>query len=134
MSDMGKNIVLWLIILAVLLTVFNNFEVEQKQQPMAYSEFIDAVERGEVREATIQDNKITATDGTNTGEITNSLHLSGADPTSSDWVNYSDLTESKCLEWIKSAFNGLEKDMQTIAAAALAEKTATPSSVKGKPF
>ena len=60
---MGKNIVLWLIILAVLLTVFNNFEVEQKQQPMAYSEFIDAVERGEVREATIQDNKITATDG-----------------------------------------------------------------------
>ena len=60
---MGKNIVLWLIILAVLLTVFNNFEVEPKQQPMAYSEFIDAVERGEVREATIQDNKITATDG-----------------------------------------------------------------------
>ena len=46
-----------------LLTVFNNFEVEPKQQPMAYSEFIDAVERGEVREATIQDNKITATDG-----------------------------------------------------------------------
>ena len=63
MSDIGKNIVLWLIILAVLLTVFNNFEVEPKQQPMAYSEFIDAVERGEVREATIQDNKITATDG-----------------------------------------------------------------------
>ena len=55
---MGKNILLWLIILAVLLTVFNNFEVEPKQQPMAYSEFIDAVERGDVREATIQDNKI----------------------------------------------------------------------------
>ena len=60
---MGKNILLWLIILAVLLTVFNNFEVEPKQQPMAYSEFIDAVERGDVREATIQENKITATDG-----------------------------------------------------------------------
>ena len=60
---MGKNILLWLIILAVLLTVFNNFEGEPKQQPMAYSEFIDAVERGDVREATIQDNKITATDG-----------------------------------------------------------------------
>ena len=78
--------------------------------------------------------KISATDGTNTGEITNSLHLDGADPTSSDWVNYADLTEDKCLEWVKSAFTGLEEDMQTIAAAALAEKTATPSSAKGKPF
>ena len=78
--------------------------------------------------------KITATDGSNTAFITNSLGLAEGDPTSSDWVNYADLTEAKCLEWVKSAFTGLEGDMQTLAAAALAEKTATASTANGKPF
>ena len=62
MSDMGKNIVLWLIILAVLLTVFSNFNVNEPVQPVMYSEFIESVERGEVVEATIQGDKIIATD------------------------------------------------------------------------
>tara|TARA_B100000902_G_C27104003_1_gene810219 strand:- start:322 stop:636 length:315 start_codon:yes stop_codon:yes gene_type:complete len=78
--------------------------------------------------------KVTATEGSNTAFITNNLGVANGDPTSSDWVNYADLTEDKCLEWVKSAFTGLESDMQTIAAAALSEKTATPSSAKGKPF
>jgi hypothetical protein len=38
------------------------------------------------------------------------------------------------LEWIKAAFTGLEDDMQTIAAAALKEKTSAPSITNGKPF
>ena len=62
MSDMGKNIVLWLIILAVMLTVFSNFNVNEPVQPVMYSEFIESVERGEVVEATIQGDKIIATD------------------------------------------------------------------------
>ena len=78
--------------------------------------------------------KITATEGSNTAFITNSLGLAEGDPTSSDWVNYADLTEAKCLEWVKSAFTGLEGDMQTIAASALAEKTTTQSTANGKPF
>jgi hypothetical protein len=78
--------------------------------------------------------KITATEGSNSAFITNQLGLAEGDPTSSDWINYSDLTEAKCLEWVKSAFTGLEDDMQTIAAAALKEKTSTPSTTKGKPF
>ena len=45
---MGKNIVLWLIILAVLLTVFSNFNVNEPVQPVMYSESIESVERGEV--------------------------------------------------------------------------------------
>ena len=78
--------------------------------------------------------KITATEGSNTAFITNNLGLAPGDPTSSDWINYSDLTEAKCLEWIKAAFTGLEDDMQTIAAAALKEKTSAPSITNGKPF
>ena len=78
--------------------------------------------------------KITATVGSNTAFITNSLGIAEGDPTSSDWVNYADLTEAKCLEWVKSDFTGLESDMQTLAAAALAEKTATASTANGKPF
>ena len=78
--------------------------------------------------------KVTATDGTNTGEITNSLALAKGDPSSSDWVNYSDLTETKCLEWVKTAFTGLESDMETLATAALTEKTAPKTKASGKPF
>lgn len=62
MSDMGKNLLLWLIIAAVLLTVFNNFNVEPQQEPLAYSEFVKAVNSGQIREAQIQGEKITAVD------------------------------------------------------------------------
>ena len=78
--------------------------------------------------------KITATEGSNTAFITNSLGLAEGNPSSADWINYSDLTEAKCLEWVKSAFTGLEADMETLAAAALTEKTTSPSTAKGKPF
>ena len=37
---MGKNIVLWLVILAVLLTVFSNFNVDSQNPPVKYSEFL----------------------------------------------------------------------------------------------
>ncbi len=59
---MGKNLLLWLIIAAVLLTVFNNFNVEPQQEPMAYSEFVKAVHMRQIREAQIQGEKITAVD------------------------------------------------------------------------
>ncbi len=59
---MGKNLLLWLIIAAVLLTVFNNFNVEPQQEPMAYSEFVKAVHMRQIREAQIQGEKITALD------------------------------------------------------------------------
>ena len=79
--------------------------------------------------------KITATEGSNTAFITNGpLGIAEGNPSSADWINYSDLTEAKCLEWVKSAFTGLEADMETLAAAALTEKTTNPSTAKGKPF
>jgi len=66
---MGKNLLLWLIIAAVLLTVFNNFNVEPQQEPMAYSEFVKAVNARQIREAKIQGEKITAIDN-NSNRIT----------------------------------------------------------------
>ena len=62
MSDMGKNLVLWLIIAAVLLTVFNNFNVEPNREQVPYSEFLKAVKANQIREAQIQGEEITAVD------------------------------------------------------------------------
>jgi len=59
---MGKNLLLWLIIAAVLLTVFQNFNVEPKQDPMSYSDFVKAVNNGQISEVAIQGDKIYAQD------------------------------------------------------------------------
>jgi len=50
---MVKNLVLWLVIAAVLLTVFNNFNPQQKTKPMDYSQFIELVQSGQVKEVAI---------------------------------------------------------------------------------
>ena len=47
---MGKNLLLWLIIAAVLLTVFNNFSGVSEPQEKSYSDFIEQVNRNEIRE------------------------------------------------------------------------------------
>ncbi|MEE3280045.1 MAG: ATP-dependent zinc metalloprotease FtsH [Pseudomonadota bacterium] len=47
---MGKNLLLWLIIAAVLLTVFNNFSGVSEPQEKSYSDFIEQVSRNEIRE------------------------------------------------------------------------------------
>ena len=59
---MGKNIVLWLIILAVLLTVFNKFDVAPQTPELSYSDFLQDVEQGQISSATIQGDKIYAED------------------------------------------------------------------------
>ena len=46
---MGKNLLLWLIIAAVLLTVFNNFSGVSEPQEVSYSEFVEQVNRNEIR-------------------------------------------------------------------------------------
>ena len=50
MNDMGKNILLWLIIAAVLLTVFNNFSGVSEPQEISYSDFIEQVNLNEIRQ------------------------------------------------------------------------------------
>ena len=60
MSDIGKNLLLWLVIAAVLLTVFNNFNLGPKSQVVAYSDFVKAVNQKQINEVQIQGDKIRA--------------------------------------------------------------------------
>ncbi|HSG88672.1 MAG TPA: ATP-dependent zinc metalloprotease FtsH [Pseudomonadales bacterium] len=50
---MGKNLLLWLIIAAVLLTVFNNFNPQPGAQEFSYSQFVEQVQRDQVTSVTI---------------------------------------------------------------------------------
>src|SRR5210317_1605382 len=50
---MGKNLLLWLIIAAVLLTVFNNFNVKPEPETLSYSNFIQQVRSDEVLQVEI---------------------------------------------------------------------------------
>ncbi|WP_029652311.1 ATP-dependent zinc metalloprotease FtsH [Marinobacter daepoensis] len=53
MNDMAKNLVLWLIIAAVLLMVFQNFSPTTSGQQVNYSQFVEMVQQGQVRQVTI---------------------------------------------------------------------------------
>jgi cell division protease FtsH len=50
---MAKNLLLWLIIAAVLLAVFNNFSMQPGKEQLSYSEFIQEVQKERVRQVTI---------------------------------------------------------------------------------
>ncbi|GGB99932.1 ATP-dependent zinc metalloprotease FtsH [Marinobacterium zhoushanense] len=53
MNDMAKNLVLWLVIAAVLLTVFNNFSTETDSRRITYSDFVAEVQADRVAKVTI---------------------------------------------------------------------------------
>ena len=62
MNNMGRNIALWIIIALLLLTLFNLFQGQSKDgeaTPLAFSEFLDNVESGQIRDVTIEGNQIT---------------------------------------------------------------------------
>ncbi|GAB2789931.1 ATP-dependent zinc metalloprotease FtsH [Halomonas shantousis] len=59
MNDMAKNLILWLVIAAVLLTVFNNFSVDSAPQTMNYSQFVQQVQNDQIRSVTIDGYTIT---------------------------------------------------------------------------
>ncbi|MDO6681350.1 MULTISPECIES: ATP-dependent zinc metalloprotease FtsH [unclassified Oceanobacter] len=56
---MAKNFVLWAVIAAVLMMVFNNFQNVGRGNELSYSEFITAVESGQVERVTIAGQNIT---------------------------------------------------------------------------
>ncbi len=60
MNDMLKNLVLWIIIAVVLMSVFNNFGARNTRATTtySYSQFLDAAKAGQVQEVIIEDNKI----------------------------------------------------------------------------
>ncbi len=53
MNDMAKNLLLWLVIAAVLLSVFQNFNMQQPTEQLGYSEFIEEVQRDQVKKVVI---------------------------------------------------------------------------------
>ncbi|MGV6396741.1 ATP-dependent zinc metalloprotease FtsH [Pseudomonas caspiana] len=64
---MAKNLILWLIIAAVLVTVMNNFSSPNEPQTLNYSEFIQQVKDGKVEKVAVDGYVITGkrTDGDN---------------------------------------------------------------------
>ena len=64
---MMKNLVIWLVIGLVLMTVFNQFNSRQTvQAPMEYSQFIEEVKAGRIAKVTIEGRQLKAT--TNEGK------------------------------------------------------------------
>ena len=61
MSDMGKNLLLWLIIGVVLVTVFNTFSVRNDPRVETYSTFIAQVQAGQVASVTFQGPEVVVT-------------------------------------------------------------------------
>ena len=53
MNDMAKNLVLWLVIAGIILTVVQGFEKPTNERTLDYSEFVREVQSGAVKEVTI---------------------------------------------------------------------------------
>jgi cell division protease FtsH len=62
MKDMAKNVLLWVVIAVVLMSVFNNFGARSKtDSTLSYSNFIAAVNQGNVRQVSMEGPLITGT-------------------------------------------------------------------------
>ena len=67
MNDLAKNLMLWVVIAVVLMTVFNNFgPKDTASQSINYSDFINEVQQGRVQRVEIEEHTVkgTRTDGT----------------------------------------------------------------------
>jgi len=59
LNDLAKNIVLWIVIAVVLLTVFQSFGTGGRQaEPLAYSDFLRMVETGQVQQVLFEGDMI----------------------------------------------------------------------------
>jgi cell division protease FtsH len=53
LNDMAKNLLLWLVIAAVLLSIFNNFSMQTPTEKVVYSEFIQEIQQDQIRKVTV---------------------------------------------------------------------------------
>ncbi len=59
MNDLAKNIILWIVIAVVLMSVFQSFgPVNERTQPVPYSVFLDYVDQGTVKQVEFEDKTI----------------------------------------------------------------------------
>ncbi len=85
MNDMAKNLILWVIIAIVLMSVFNNFTAQKsRSNQLAYSDFIQQVKDGSVASVTINGREI---EGTLVAGGTFSTYSPGDDGLVSDLLN-----------------------------------------------
>lgn len=59
MNDLAKNVILWVIVAVILMTVFNNLTSTKTESKIAYSDFIEQVKQNQVREVLITGRNIT---------------------------------------------------------------------------
>ncbi len=57
---MLKNVILWVVVAVVLMTLFNNFgpQGERADSSLSYSQFIDSVKSGQVQQVMIDEHII----------------------------------------------------------------------------
>jgi len=60
LNNMAKNLLLWLVIAAVLLSVFNNFSMQGATPQLGYSDFIEEVNNDRLRKVVVDGLTITA--------------------------------------------------------------------------
>jgi cell division protease FtsH len=84
-SDMAKNLILWVVIAIVLMSVFNNFSTQKAGAPVvSYSQFLNDVKQGTVSKVTINGRSI---EGVTTSGSRFSTYSPGDDGLVSDLIN-----------------------------------------------
>jgi len=87
LNDMAKNLILWMIIAGVLLTVFNNINQETREESITYSEFITEVRSGRVEQVELSGINITGIRSDNS-QFRTVMPLIGDDSLMDDlWAN-----------------------------------------------
>jgi len=95
LNDMGKNLLLWLIIAAVLLTVFNNFNVQKPPESLSYTAFIEMVRTDQVASVEIDQYRIAGV-RKNSGEVFTVVRPPISDPKlADDLYNHNVITTGK---------------------------------------
>ena len=101
MNDMGKNILLWLVIAVVLLTVFQNFNVSRPPEEVPYSTFLELVNGNQVRSVEVDGLIIR-------GERSDGISFETIQPQIVDKALIDDMVEHKV------AFQGERPEQQSI--------------------
>jgi len=57
LNDMGKNLLMWLVIAAILLSIFNSFNPGAQTESLSYSEFVRTYQQGGVQKVTTRGDK-----------------------------------------------------------------------------
>ena len=50
---MAKNLLLWLVIAAVLLSIFNNFNMQSPTEQVGYSDFVQEIQNDQVKKVVV---------------------------------------------------------------------------------